>query len=74
MKVATVVGSRPQFVKLGPVSRVLRRHFQEILIHTGQHYDYELSDSFFAELDLPKPDYNLQIGSESQGTQTRRIA
>ena len=59
MKVLTVVGARPQFIKAAVVSRELRKLHQEVLLHTGQHYDYNMSDVFFEELDIPKPDYNL---------------
>jgi len=70
MKVATVVGARPQFIKMVPVSRELRKYFDEIVIHTGQHYDYEMSRIFFEELKIPEPDYNLGVGSGSHGYQT----
>src|SRR5262249_44346599 len=70
MKFVTVVGARPQFVKAGPLSAELRRRHQEILVHTGQHYDPEMSDLFFEELDLPAPDYHLGVGSGSHGVQT----
>ena len=70
MKVVTVVGARPQFIKAGPVSRVLRQHHTEILVHTGQHYDENMSAVFFAELDLPQPDVNLGVGSGPHGAQT----
>ena len=62
MKVVTVVGARPQFIKLAPVSRALRRGATEILVHTGQHFDDAMSESFFRELDLPRPDVNLGAG------------
>ena len=55
-KICTVVGARPQFVKLAMVSRVLRKHFHEVLIHTGQHCDHNMSEVFFEEMDIPKPD------------------
>jgi UDP-N-acetylglucosamine 2-epimerase len=70
MKVVSVVGARPQFIKSAPVSRELRKNSEEILIHTGQHYDRELSQTFFDELHLREPDYNLGIGSGSHGYQT----
>ena len=70
MKVLTVVGARPQFIKAAVVSRLLRREAQEILVHTGQHYDYNMSDVFFEELDIPKPDYNLGISGGSHGAMT----
>ncbi|UWM54321.1 UDP-N-acetylglucosamine 2-epimerase (non-hydrolyzing) [Salinirubellus salinus] len=73
MKVLTVVGARPQFVKGFTVSRVLRSTHEEVLVHTGQHYDEELSGHFFAELDLPTPDYNLGVGSHSHAEQTARM-
>lgn len=70
MKVVTVVGARPQFIKAAAVSRLLRDQHTEILIHTGQHYDENMSDVFFQELDIPAPDYNLGVGSGSHGAQT----
>lgn len=69
MKVLTVVGARPQFVKAFVVSRELRRDHEEVLVHTGQHYDEELSAVFFEELGIPEPDYNLGVGSGSHGRQ-----
>lgn len=70
MKVVTVIGARPQFIKAAPLSRELRQYAHEVLVHTGQHYDYEMSDIFFEELHLPQPDYHLGIGSGSHGAQT----
>ena len=70
MKVLSVVGARPQFIKAFAVSRILRRDHEETLVHTGQHYDEEMSDVFFDELDIPEPDYNLGVGSDSHGRQT----
>ena len=67
MKVVTVVGARPQFIKAAPVSQVLRQHHTEVLVHTGQHYDREMSDLFFEELAIPRPQYELGIGSGSHG-------
>jgi len=70
MKVMTVVGARPQFIKAAPVSRVLRRQHEEFLLHTGQHYDDEMSDLFFRQLQIPAPDHNLEVGSGRHGAQT----
>ena len=70
MKIVTVVGARPQFIKAAVVSHVLRKRHTEILVHTGQHYDYNMSEQFFKELDIPNPDYNFGIsgGTHSQMT------
>lgn len=73
MKLITVIGARPQFIKAAPFSRVFRERHQEIIIHTGQHYDANMSDVFFHELGIPKPDYNLGVGSGKHGTQTGRM-
>lgn len=70
MDVVSVVGARPQFIKSGPVSHVLRKYAKEVVIHTGQHYDSEMSQTFFDELHLPHPDYNLGVGSGTHGYQT----
>ena len=70
MKVASIVGARPNFVKLAPVSREVRRRFDEVIIHTGQHYNYEMDKVFFDDLGIPAPDYHLGIGSGSHGHQT----
>lgn len=72
-KICTVVGARPQFIKLAVVSRVLRKEFHEVLIHTGQHYDYNMSDVFFAEMDIPHPDYNLGISGGSHAQMTGQM-
>ena len=70
MKIATVVGARPQFIKMAPVSKELRKYLDEIIIDTGQHYDYEMNKIFFDELKIPEPDYHLGVGSGSHGYQT----
>jgi len=70
MKVVSIVGARPQFVKAAVLSRELRKEHTEILVHTGQHYDANMSDVFFEEMEIPKPNYNLNIGSSNHGEQT----
>ena len=73
MKILTVVGARPQFIKAAVVSKVLRTRVQEILVHTGQHFDYNMSEQFFEELDIPKPDYNLGIAGGTHAQMTARM-
>jgi UDP-GlcNAc3NAcA epimerase len=70
MKIITVVGARPQFIKAAAVSNKLRKEHEEVLIHTGQHYDKNMSDIFFDELEIPKPEYNISVGSGNHGFQT----
>ena len=70
MKVASIVGARPQFIKAAPLDRELRSTGQHVIIHTGQHYDYAMSAVFFEELRIPEPHYNLGVGSASHGRQT----
>jgi UDP-GlcNAc3NAcA epimerase len=70
MRILTVVGARPQFIKAAPVSRVLRAKHDEFLLHTGQHYDHAMSDLFFRQLAIPAPDRNLEVGSGPHGAQT----
>jgi UDP-GlcNAc3NAcA epimerase len=70
MRFASIVGARPQFIKLAPVSQALRAYHEEIIVHTGQHYDEQLSAVLFRELRLPEPDYHLRVGSGPQGEQT----
>ncbi|MCB1737071.1 MAG: UDP-N-acetylglucosamine 2-epimerase (non-hydrolyzing) [Gammaproteobacteria bacterium] len=73
-KIATILGARPQFVKAAPVSRALRQaDVEEVLVHTGQHYDANMSSVFFEELDIPEPKHHLGIGSGSHGKQTGRM-
>jgi UDP-GlcNAc3NAcA epimerase len=80
LRIASIVGARPQFVKLAPVCRAIAAHnanggpaIQHVIVHTGQHYDAELSDIFFEELEIPRADINLGVGSGPHGQQTGRM-
>ena len=73
MKIVTVVGARPQFIKAASGSRALRKQHQEILVHTGQHHDENMSEVFFREMEIPTPDYNLGVAGGSHGEMTGRM-
>lgn len=75
MKIVTIIGARPQFIKAGVVSREILKHSQleEVIVHTGQHFDANMSDVFFEQMDIPKPDYKLEIASLSHGAMTGRM-
>ena len=80
MKIVTILGARPQFIKAAAVSRSIRQHnknsdnyIKEIIIHTGQHFDKNMSDDFFTELEIPQPDYNLKIANLQHGAMTGRM-
>jgi UDP-GlcNAc3NAcA epimerase len=75
MKIVTILGARPQFIKAGSVSREIAKHnnVKEIIVHTGQHYDANMSDVFFDEMKIPKPDYYLGVGGNSHGAMTGQM-
>ena len=81
MKLVNIVGARPQIIKAAAVSRAIAAHnkqkpdrtINEVIVHTGQHYDENMSQIFFKELDIPQPDYNLAVGSASHGVQTGKM-
>ena len=77
IKLLTIIGARPQIIKAAAISRAIREKFagqvEEHILHTGQHYDDNMSEVFFRELGIPAPDYNLHVGSGSHGVQTAKI-
>ncbi|MDO4729278.1 MAG: UDP-N-acetylglucosamine 2-epimerase (non-hydrolyzing) [Bacteroidota bacterium] len=75
MKILTIVGARPQFIKAGSVSRIIKQHdkIKEIIVHTGQHYDNNMSSVFFDEMRIPKPDYFLGVGGNTHGAMTGQM-
>lgn len=71
MKIATILGTRPEIIKMAPIiDEISKRGINQIILHTGQHYDKEMSDNFFKDLEIPVPDYNIHVGSGSHGKQT----
>jgi UDP-GlcNAc3NAcA epimerase len=76
-KIITIIGARPQIIKSSAMSRAIKNHFsneiQEVIVHTGQHYDENMSEIFFKEMGIPYPNYNLNVGSGSHGTQTAKM-
>ena len=77
LKIVTVIGARPQIIKAAALSRAIRNNFsksiQEIIVHTGQHYDDNMSEVFFRELEIPAPAFNLEVGSASHALQTAQM-
>ena len=76
LKVINVVGARPNFMKVAPIVAAMKKRpgkFQPLVVHTGQHYDSAMSDSFFRDLDLPQPDTHLGVGSASHAAQTAAV-
>ena len=77
LKIVTVIGARPQIIKSAALNRAIRTEFsdkiEEVIVHTGQHYDENLSQIFFDEMEISKPAYNLQVGSSSHAKQTADI-
>jgi len=76
LKILNIVGARPNFMKIAPIVRQMKRRdneFQQLIVHTGQHYDAAMSNSFFKDLGMPQPDFHLEVGSASHAVQTARI-
>ena len=74
MKIATILGTRPEIIKMAPIiAEIAKRGIDQIVLHTGQHYDKEMSDNFFRDLEIPSPDYNIHVGSGTHGRQTGRM-
>lgn len=74
MKIATILGTRPEIIKMAPIiDEISKRGIDQIVLHTGQHYDKEMSDNFFRDLEIPAPDYNIHVGSGTHGRQTGRM-
>ena len=71
MKIATILGTRPEIIKMAPIiDEISKRGIDQIILHTGQHYDKEMSDNFFKDLKIPTPTYNIHVGSATHGKQT----
>ena len=71
MKIATILGTRPEIIKMAPIiDEISKRGISQVVLHTGQHYDEEMSDAFFRDLEIPTPDYNIHVGSGTHGKQT----
>ena len=76
LKILNIVGARPNFMKIAPIVREMRQRendFLPLIVHTGQHYDAVMSDSFFTDLGIPQPDFHLEVGSASHAVQTAKI-